>query len=131
VSGSYGSSVPSGSGAAGRRAFRTSKADPLAEDGKLEADANWLAAPDSSIVKAVDNNKCHKAFILSFLMSTLLLIFAIRTNIARQKTTSQSKDVVTFCQVPLVCTVSPNIGCDSMAKSVLLGLGKLPDVKEA
>lgn len=68
---------------------------------------------------------------LSGLLTALLIVFAVKTNTAQQKTTSQLKDVVTFYQVPMVCPASPNIGCGSRAKPVLLSLEKSPDVKEA
>ncbi|HXL57683.1 MAG TPA: hypothetical protein VN958_15590, partial [Chitinophagaceae bacterium] len=41
------------------------------------------------------------------------------------------KEIISFYEVPLVCSADPDIGCGSRSKPALLELEKNPSVKEA
>lgn len=63
------------------------------------------------------------------LRTFLVLLFV--TGAAFNSMAKPTSPAITFYKTPLVCNASPNIGCGSRAKPVLLEMEKNPAVKEA
>ncbi len=67
----------------------------------------------------------------------ILLLFAIfaLANLScsdgTAKNSHTTEEVITFYEVPLVCTAAPEIGCGTRSKPVLLEMEQNPSIKEA